>query len=162
MKGKVFVSEESREDFKDLCMEVFPLISGIERAVKSKGVEAMSSVTVGEDGYFNFYIHGSRWEMTRLGSDDPVKIKYGFSEELKVSDRIGYGKASENLIEISLAYADMIAANQELCRIDSITWKQQFVEWANEFEASWDDSGEYLEEIEKFARRKIAEYAKEN
>lgn len=47
--------------------------------------------------------------------------------------------------------------------IDSINWKQMFVQWANDFETvnegiDWNHE-DYLEKIEKFARHKILEYA---
>ena len=73
-----------------------------------------------------------------------------------------YNKASENLVEISLVYAGLQAKNEVLSSVDSITWKQMFVQWANDFEAEqagadWNQE-DYLEEIGKFARRKILEY----
>ena len=73
-----------------------------------------------------------------------------------------YNKTSENLIEISIVFASLQAGHEKLCEIDSITWKQMFVEWANEFETAhtgtdWDQH-DYLQEIEIFARHKILEY----
>lgn len=73
-----------------------------------------------------------------------------------------YNKASENLVEISLVYAGLQAKNEVLSSVDSITWKQLFVQWANDFEvvqagADWNQE-DYLEEIGKFARHKILEY----
>lgn len=74
-----------------------------------------------------------------------------------------YNKACENLIEICLVYASLQAGNEKLSDTDSITWKQMFVGWANEFEViyadtDWDQN-DYLEEIEKFAQQKILKYA---
>lgn len=76
---------------------------------------------------------------------------------------LAYGKASENLIEISFVFASLRAGRERLCSIDSITWKQMFAEWANEFETAHEgtdwDQDDYLEEIEKYARQKILGYA---
>lgn len=85
--------------------------------------------------------------------------------EAEETDQIVYNKASENLIEISLSYARLWIVNEKLrdTGIDSIVWKQMFVEWANMFEAEradtdWDQE-DYLEEIRKYAQHKILEYA---
>lgn len=83
-------------------------------------------------------------------------VKQGKSE-------LVYNKASENLIEIVLAFASLQLRNKNLGDTDSITWKQMFVEWANEFESvhagtDWNQD-DYLEEIEKYARKKIMAYA---
>lgn len=80
-----------------------------------------------------------------------------------VFEKIEYNRTSENLVEITLAFASLQAEHEELSDIDSITWKQMFVCWANEFEAArkdfdWDQN-DYLEVIEKFAKYKIMEYA---
>ena len=52
--------------------------------------------------------------------------------------------------------------NELLSSVDSITWKQMFVHWENEFETVHEctvwDRKDYLEEIEKFARHKILKY----
>lgn len=76
---------------------------------------------------------------------------------------LAYGKAPENLIEISFVFASMQAGHEKLCGTDSITWKQMFVDWANEFETAhagtdWGQD-DYLEEIKKYARQKILAYA---
>ncbi|MCD8083003.1 MAG: hypothetical protein LUE86_05740 [Clostridiales bacterium] len=74
-----------------------------------------------------------------------------------------YDKLTENLIEISQAYVCLLGKHQKLSDIDSTTWKQQFVDWANEFEEMYPDPGywdehDYLETIEKYAKDKILEY----
>lgn len=80
-----------------------------------------------------------------------------------MASKLVYGVYTENLIEIALTYASMVAEHPELTETDSITWKQQFVEWANEFEEKypepehWEDS-DYPDCIDAFAREKIGEY----
>lgn len=151
-----------KERFKSLCLEVLPLINGIMEAIKRNGYEAMSSLTMSKNEYFSFGIYDTGWSMVRIDGG-PVKIHYEYSEEIQLQEKAVYNKVSENLVEISLAYANLQAVHEELSSIDSITWKQLFVQWANDFEkmntgTDWDQNN-YLEEIEKFARCKILEYA---
>lgn len=153
-----------RDSFKDLCMKVLPMIGGIMQAVKESGVEAMSNLTTGEDGYFRFNVHGSQWELLKLKDDEAISIRHNYSEAIKMpEEKVAFGHLTENIMEITLVYANMLATNPELSVIDNIDWKHKFVEWANEFESQWeeDDIREYLEEIDKFARNKILEYLKE-
>lgn len=156
---KKFNSESERNEFKDLCTEVLPAIGNIEQILEKEGVTDGVSIRVGTDGYLSMDVYNSKWRMARYEKDKPVKIIYEHSEEISVPDGRQLDKVSENLVEISLAFADMQITYSELCRIDSTTWKQKFVDWANEFEDTWDDTGDYPEEIEKFAKMKIAEYA---
>lgn len=87
--------------------------------------------------------------------------------EGEISERpaMVYDKVTENLIEITLVYASLRAGHEKLVDIDidSVIWKQKFVDWANEFENKWSGADwlqhDYLAEIEKFARHKILEYA---
>lgn len=82
-----------------------------------------------------------------------------------MADKLVYGVYTENLIEISLTYASFVIKYPVLTDTDSITWKQKFVDWANEFEEKypepehWEDS-DYLECIDAFAAEKICEYAR--
>lgn len=162
---KIFADENSKEEFKGLCVAILPQIKAIMRTMKEKGIEASSGISIGADGYLNFHVYGSRWEMTKYGDDKAATIRYGYSEEIEAPENQGmeYSKVTENLVEISLAFANLQAEHKELSEIDSVTWKQQFVEWANEFERErfleyWEEN-DYLEDIEKFAVRKILEFA---
>lgn len=155
-----------REKFRDLCLEVLPLINGIMEAVKRNGYEAMTSLTTKGDDYFSFSIRDTGWSMGKVNGGQ-VNMRYEFKEEIQLQDQLqekmAYNKASENLVEISLVYVTLQAEHNKLSDIDSITWKQMFVQWANDFETvqagtDWDQK-DYLEEIEKFARSKILEYA---
>lgn len=154
----------NKEKFRGLCQEVLPLINGIAEAVKRNGYEAMASLTTKGDDYFSFSIHGSDWKMGKVNGG-PVNMCYEFKEEIQLQDqrqeKMSYNKASENLVEISLVYASLQAGHEKLNDIDSIAWKQKFVDWANEFENQWQEGkdSDYLEDIEKFARHKILEYA---
>lgn len=76
--------------------------------------------------------------------------------------KLVYGKAVENLVEITLVYAELVKTHEYLSSIDSTRWKQYFTDWANEFEdqhgtIDWNsgEHGDYYEEIEKFAKKKI-------
>lgn len=154
----------NKEKFRGLCQEVLPLINGIAEAVKRNGYEAMASLTIDGDDYFAFSIHGSDWKTGKVNGG-PVNMCYEFKEEIQLQDqrqeKMSYNKASENLVEISLVYASLQAGHEKLNDIDSIAWKQKFVDWANEFENQWQEGkdSDYLEDIEKFARHKILEYA---
>lgn len=160
-----FNSESARNEFKDLCIEVLPAIRNIEQALAKAGATEGASIRVGDSGYLTLDVHDSKWRMARYAADGPVKMIYEHSEEIRVSEigkeRVAFGHLTENIMEITLVYAGMLKENEKLGNIESIEWKQQFVEWANEFEESWeeDDLRDYPEEIGKFARRKIAEYA---
>lgn len=156
---KKFSSESARNEFKDLCTEVLPAIGNIEQILEKKEVADGVSIRVGTDGYLSMDVYNSKWRMARYEKNKPVKIIYEHSEEINVPNCRQLDKASENLVKISLAFADMQITHSELCRIESTEWKQKFVEWANEFEDAWDDTKDYPEEIEKFAKKKIAEYA---
>lgn len=75
-----------------------------------------------------------------------------------------YGTRTENLIEITMVYANLAAKYSMLKDIDSNTWKQEFVRWANEFEemhpeASFWEDNDYMDCIEDFAKQKIYEFA---
>ncbi len=154
-----------KEKFRGLCLEVLPLINGITEAVKRNGYETMASLTTDGNDYFSFRIHDTAWEMDKVNGG-AVKMHYKYSEEIQLQDqqqdKIVYNKASENLVEISLVYVNMLEEHKKMSSIDSATWKQLFVQWANDFETvnvgvDWDQKY-YLEEIEKFARQKILEY----
>lgn len=156
---------DNKEKFRGLCLEVLPLINGIAEAVKRNGYKSMASLTTEGDKYFSFSIHGSDWKMGKVNGG-PVNMCYEFKEEIRLQDqrqeKMAYNKASENLAEISLVYAGMLEEHRRLSSVDSITWKQLFVQWANDFEmvqagTDWNQK-DYLEEMEKFARRKILEY----
>lgn len=155
-----------KEKFRGLCMEVSPLINGIVEAVKRSGYESMASLTMHGDDYFTFSVYDTGWKMEKVNGG-PVKMRYEYEEEIELrnwrQEKMTYNKASENLVEISLVYAGMQAEYGKLRNIDSITWKQKFVDWANEFEEMYPDKelwkdGGYLECINAFARRKICEY----
>lgn len=154
-----------KEKFRSLCLEVLPLINEIAEAVKRNGYEAMASLTTKGDDYFSFSVHDTGWCMEKI-NNGPVKMCYEYKEKIQLQDqrkeKINYNKASDNLVEISLVYAGMLEEHKRLSSVDSITWKQLFVQWANDFESvqastDWNQE-DYLEEIGNFARSKILEY----
>lgn len=162
----VFTQECHKEAFMDLCINVLPLIEEIIENAKKSGVEGMVGVTMTTNGYISFDVHNSNWEMKRIDNESPAKIEYQYSEvvnmpEVKAEEKAVFGHLTENIMEITLVYAGLQESISGLCEIDSTTWKQKFVDWANEFESQWRESkdSDYLEGIEKFARHKILEYA---
>ncbi|MFQ7834077.1 MAG: hypothetical protein ACLRHX_13470 [Mediterraneibacter gnavus] len=79
-----------------------------------------------------------------------------------------YNEQTENLMEIAMMLEQLKGESEYLFEvltdIDSITWKQKFVDWANEFTETYEPNkdvwpGNYLEVIEGFAREKILEFA---
>ena len=81
-----------------------------------------------------------------------------------MADKLVYGVYTENLIDIALTYASLMIKYPVLTDTDSITWKQEFVDWANEFEKKYQESerledSDYLECIDAFATEKICVYA---
>lgn len=162
----VFTQECHKEAFMGLCINVLPLIGEIIESAKKSGVEGMVGLTVATNGYISFDVHNSRWKMGRMDNESPAKIEYQFSEvvnvpEVKTEEKAVFGHLTENIMEITLVYADLQESISGLCEIGSTTWKQKFVDWANEFESQWQEGrdSEYLEDIDKFARHKILEYA---
>lgn len=165
---KKFDSESARNEFKDLCIEILPAIRSIEQILAKAGVNEWASIRVGDSGYLSLDVHSSKWRMVRYKKGEPVKIIYEHLEEISVPEGRGFDNVSENLVEISLAFASLQPELQEGQEIDSLTWKQEFVVWANEFEqmyenANWgtDETGgrDYLEVIEEFAKKKIKKFA---
>lgn len=114
-----------------------------------------------------------------IGLADGVKLTaqlFSSTEEEKKTKEIPkgefetdlvYGKRIENLIEITAVFTAEMKDRDLTEKIDSVTWKQKMVEWANEFEyfnkdKNWDDSEEsYLEAIEKYAKKAIDRFVKE-
>ena len=92
----------------------------------------------------------------RAGDVQYSNLDYGFVEQ------------TENLMEIAMMLEQLKGESEYLFEvltdIDSITWKQKFVDWANEFTETYEPNkdvwpGNYLEVIEGFAREKILEFA---
>lgn len=79
-----------------------------------------------------------------------------------------FDKRTENLIELSWRFRELVRFHEELTEIDSTIWKEQLCSWSNEFEeiyaeADWNSGeyGDYLDVIEKFADEKIFEFSAE-
>lgn len=88
-----------------------------------------------------------------------------------MEEKLVYSKHVETLIEIAELFSVLMERDSCFRRkaeeIDSISWKQKFVDWANEFEdvngskgGEWEEDW-FLPEIEKFAARKFAEFSGE-
>ncbi len=164
---KHFDSVSAKGEFKNLCTEVFPAIKSIEQALAKAGVTGYTSIKVGDNGYMALDISDSKWRMARYEKDKLPRIYYEHSEEISIPQSRTFDKVSENLVEISLTYAKL-QPEMDSQEIDSLTWKQEFVDWANEFEqmyrdVEWGtpetDGKEYLEAIEEFAKGKIRKFA---
>lgn len=106
--------------------------------------------------------------MSRIDGGSPVKIEFSCSEEINAPDkpqaRVAYNHTTENVIEIAQVFSYKAQRISELLDIENSEWKWKFVEWANEFEAGWEDDSarDYIEEITEFAEKKIDEYYKEH
>ena len=117
---------------------------------------------------------GKDYAHVDVNVNDEIKISaklYGTTgsdyvedDNVAVDVDLTYGKYTENLIEITQKYVSMCADHPEFSEIDSIEWKQTLVELANGYEeyATTVDKGhyDYLDDIEKWAYKKILEYAK--
>ena len=150
----------------DLCINVLPLIGEIIENAKKSGVEGMVGLTVDTNGYISFDVHNSRWKMGKMDSESPAKIEYEYREvvnvpEVKIEEKAIFGHLAENIMEITWIFANLRKSMPEFHEIDSVTWKQKFVDWANEFESQWKErEGEdYLETIRDFAEKKIRKFA---
>lgn len=128
---KRFDSEAARNEFKGLCTEVLPAIGNIEQILKKQGVTDGATIRIGSEGYLSLDISNSKWRMARYEQDKLPKIIYEHSEEISVPDSRQLDRVSENLVEISLAFADMQITHSELSRIESMEWKQKFVEYSS-------------------------------
>lgn len=136
--------------------------------MKKSGAEGMVSLSMDTNGYFSFNIHDSSWQMIKMDGESPAKIEYRYKEvirvpEIQTEEKAVFGHQTENIMEITLVYANLQISYPEICKIDSTTWKQMFVDWANEFESKqagtdWIQE-DYLESIGEFARGKIMDYA---
>ena len=163
-----FNSESAGNEFKGLCIEVLPAIGNIEKVLEKAGVNESANVRISQNGYLAFEIYGSEWRMARYEKEGPVKIIYEHSEEISVPNGRTFDKVTENLVEISLVFASIQPEIRNGREIDSTTWKQKFVDWANEFEqihedADWGtdetDGKDYTDAIEEFATKKIRQFA---
>lgn len=79
-----------------------------------------------------------------------------------MGEKVEYNKRTENLIEIVRTYTVLAIRYPRLTDVDSITWNQQFVDLANQFEEENSDTDwkceDYLEAIERYAEEKILEF----
>lgn len=163
-----FSSEAEKSEFKDLCVEILLSIRNIEQALKKYGVTKGGTIRIGSGGYLALDVYEGKWNMARYKEDGPVKICYEYSEEISVPEGKGFDKVSENLVEISMTFAKLQPEIKDKQDIDSTTWKQKFVDWANEFErmyenADWGteetDGRDYIDVIEEYAKKKIRQFA---
>lgn len=73
--------------FEQIAREMLPLIEKMEEVLLKHGVLDMAGVSIhAQDGYFTFDTHESGWDMTRIDSESPVKLRYNFSEEILPND----------------------------------------------------------------------------
>ena len=80
-----------------------------------------------------------------------------------MAGKLIFDKHTENLAEIAMVYAALVQKYPKLTDTDSTSWKQKFVEWANEFEELHPDiddnpDEDYLILIDEFAKEKIFEF----
>ncbi len=154
--------------FKELSLEILPMIAGMMKVLESKGEGKTASLHMNaSDGYFNFDLYDTGWEFSKYSNDNKVAIRYQYREEIELpeqlQERAVFNHTTENVIEIAQIFTKMASVNYHLLEIENEEWKQQFVEWANEFEAGWMDDSErdYPDEIGDFAVEKINKFYKE-
>ncbi len=155
----------NKEKFRELSMEVLPMIAGIMKVLESKAEGKSAGLHLNtKDGYFSFDLYGTGWEFCRYSNEDKALIRYQYREEIEMleqaQEKETFNHTMENVIEIAQTFIRMADYNYHLLEIDSTEWKQKFVDWANEFEKEWvDDSArDYLDEIGDFAAEKINDY----
>lgn len=157
-----------KEKFKELSLEILPMIAGMMKALESKGEGKTASLYLNaSDGHFNFDLYDTGWEFSKHSNDSKAAIRYQYREEIELpeqpQERAVFNHTTENVIEIAQIFTKMASENYHLLEIESEEWKQKFVEWANEFEARWTDDSEkdYPDEIGDFAVEKINSYHRE-
>ena len=180
--GECIIRSSNNVLFEDLYETKDDIIAAMFETVRQEIIEIKSSIRTKEECIRFLYNHNvscaaeSDWA-ARCAVRDMAKERWGIDLELEAAagdaavsevgkkEEIHFNKASENLIEIALAYAGLYTENEKIrnAGIGSATWKQMFVDWANGFEAGREDVGcnqkDYLEEIGKYAQKKILEYA---
>lgn len=66
---------------------MLPLIEKMGKVLLKHEVSDMAGLSIhAQDGYFTFNTHESEWEMARIDSESPVKLRYNFTEELLKED----------------------------------------------------------------------------
>lgn len=107
-------------------------------------------------------------DCSELGSIGIAPANGGLVSRVGGGVVLEYNEQTENLMEIAMMLEQLKGESEYLFEvltdIDSITWKQKFVDWANEFTETYEPNkdvwpGNYLEVIEGFAREKILEFA---
>lgn len=78
--AKKFLVE--KEGFKKLSQEVLPLVNKLTGILADNGINGLASISLSKDGYFSFSTHEMEWEMTRIDSSEPARIRYEFREEV--------------------------------------------------------------------------------
>jgi hypothetical protein len=92
---------EQGKRFEQISREVLPFIKGMENVLLKYGVSKIACLTMDvKDGYFTFYTHESKWEMSKSDSGNPIKLKHNFSEDLLVEDTTEVGGKSTVYVDL--------------------------------------------------------------
>lgn len=75
--------KNSGNEFKELAVDMMPVIRGMEEVLKKHSVERLASITMSTDGYFTFSHAGTEWDFTRVCKNDAPKIQMNYMEELE-------------------------------------------------------------------------------
>lgn len=74
----------SKEDFRELCLTVAPMIETVRKFLKERGIDKMASLVMTADGYVNFDVFDTDWSMTRMSADEDAQIRNRYIEVLKL------------------------------------------------------------------------------
>lgn len=75
--------KNSGSKFKELAVDMMPVIKCMEEVLKKHGIESLASINMSIDGYFTFSHTGTEWDFTRVCKNDAPKIQMNYAEELE-------------------------------------------------------------------------------
>lgn len=65
-----------KEQFRDLALDMKPVIKDFEKVLKKHGIDRIAHVVISNVGYFCFQLADSNYEMARTRDGEPIRIKY--------------------------------------------------------------------------------------
>lgn len=78
--------EMTEEQFEILCKAVYPHLKAIQEVLKRDNEEeTTASITVGSDGYLDFHLYNSDWELVKF-KDSQATMKYEHRTILKMEE----------------------------------------------------------------------------
>lgn len=74
----------SSEEFKEICKEAMPHIEALKDILGKRDIKSLGSLTFCADGYLNFEIYDTGWEVIRTSKDDKVRIRHEYKMEVDI------------------------------------------------------------------------------